>query len=175
MVRYDLNLFEVWKPIPEHPNYDVSSEGRIWSHKTQKVLKQHTNQKGYYRVRMDNKMYSVARLVCMAFLPNENKDLTEVNHIDEDKSNNSINNLEWCNREYNVNYGNRMQKQRYTCYSRGLWNQEYEGLDVKTRRSKYKEDHKEQVKLNKKKNYLKNRSYYLEYYKQWRQNKKNKK
>lgn len=49
------------------------------------------------------KHYSVHRLVAEAFLPNPQK-LPEVNHKDENTMNNSVNNLEWCTREYNINY-----------------------------------------------------------------------
>ena len=48
----------------------------------------------------------------------------------------------------------------------------YVGLSEKERRRQYKQDHKEKVKEYKKNNYMKNRDYYLAYYKQWRQNKK---
>ena len=141
MVRYDLNLFEVWKPIPGYEGmYDASTEGRIWSHNTNRILKQTPNQKGYYRVRLKDSLMSVARLVCMTF--NQNPD------------------------------GSRGDKQRETCYDKGLWNPNYAGLNEKDRRRQYKQDHKEKVKEYKKKDYLKNREHYLAYYKQYYQNKK---
>lgn len=173
MVRYDLNLFEVWKPIPGYEGmYDVSTEGRVWSHKTNRILKQSPNQKGYYRVKMEGKSMAVARLVCMTF--NQNPDpehLTEVNHINEDKRDNRFCNLEWCDRKYNVNYGTGTQRRLKKAYESGRANPAYEGLSEKERRRQYKQDHKEKVKEYKKNNYMKNRDYYLAYYKQWRQNK----
>lgn len=121
MVRYDLNLFEVWKPIPGYEGmYDVSTEGRVWSHKTNRILKQSPNQKGYYRVKMEGKSMAVARLVCMTF--NQNPDpehLTEVNHINEDKRDNRFCNLEWCDRKYNVNYGTGTQRRLKKAYESG--------------------------------------------------------
>ena len=55
------------------------------------------------------KTYLVHRLVASTFIDNPNN-YKEINHIDEDKTNNKISNLEWCSRIYNVNYGNRTLK-----------------------------------------------------------------
>ena len=52
------------------------------------------------------KTYRVHRLVAKAFIDNPEK-LPQINHIDENKSNNQVNNLEWCTAKYNVNYGDR--------------------------------------------------------------------
>lgn len=113
---------EVWKPIAGYEDlYEVSSEGRVKSlvrfvnrkngrkqFVKEKIIIQHDNGKGYCRVRLakngKNKAYAVHRLVAFSFIPNP-KQLREVNHIDEDKSNNTVENLEWCDRVYNMNYG----------------------------------------------------------------------
>ena len=55
------------------------------------------------------KAHLVHRLVAKAFIPNPDQ-LCEVNHKDENKLNNTVNNLEWCNSEYNCNYGMRNKK-----------------------------------------------------------------
>lgn len=114
---------EEWRPIPNYIGYyEVSNIGNVRSvdrlvtysngvqrvHKG-KILKQDINYKGYHRVRLQkdgkSKSFSVHRLVALAFIPNPNS-LPQVNHIDENKSNNCVSNLEWCTSEYNNNYGN---------------------------------------------------------------------
>lgn len=119
---------EEWKPVPvdEFKNYyEVSSFGRVRS-KTYvqyrnvggknrpytvrgKVLSQTTNF-GYKLVHLSvnghSKYFRVHRLVAAAFIPNPDN-LPQINHRDEDKQNNNVNNLEWCSSKYNVNYGTR--------------------------------------------------------------------
>jgi len=80
-------------------NYFVDKEGRVYSNRKFNnitELKQYTNgHKGYSKVTINKKNYFVHRLVAIAFLENpENKKI--VNHIDGDKSNNHVSNLEWC-------------------------------------------------------------------------------
>lgn len=109
---------EIWKMIPGYEGlYMVSSLGRVKSlnyHRTgvEKVLK--PVDKRYLRVRLfskdgTNKLFSVHRLVAMAFIPNPDN-LPEVNHKDENKLNNCVDNLEWCTRKYNANYGTAKQR-----------------------------------------------------------------
>ena len=113
MVRYDLNLFEVWKPIPGFENYEISSEGRVWSRRTNKILSVQDNGKGYKLVKLgsNKNRFLVHRLVCLLFIDNPDPEhLTEVHHINEDKGDNRSCNLEWCDRKYNLNYGRRKSK-----------------------------------------------------------------
>lgn len=80
---------------------------------TNKMLKQAVNKNGYHRVNLYNefgmKSKFVHRLVAEAFIPNpENK--PQVNHSDEDKSNNMVSNLNWMTATENNNYGTRTER-----------------------------------------------------------------
>ena len=89
---------EVWKHLANYENYEVSSFGQVRNKKTSRILKPACNG-GYMSVGLSNvgktKSHSVHRLVALTFLDNpENK--PQVNHKDKNRSNNNINNLEWC-------------------------------------------------------------------------------
>ena len=106
---------EIWKDKKDYEgHYQVSNLGRVKSIKFGKeiILKQKING-GYYSVNLSKngivKTYFVHRLVAEAFIPNPNN-YKEVNHKDEDKSNNIVTNLEWCDRKYNQNYGTKNEK-----------------------------------------------------------------
>ena len=97
------------KDIKEYEGlYAVTSCGRVWSYKSKKFLKPFDNG-GYLQVILSKdgkpKLYSVHRLVAETYLDNPDN-LPQVNHKDEDKANNCINNLEWCTAAYNTNYSN---------------------------------------------------------------------
>lgn len=90
---------EIWKTIEDFPNYEVSTFGNIKNKTTGKMFKLQKNYSGYLKVSLlnnDRKTICciVHRLVCKAFINNpENK--PTVNHIDRNRSNNHIQNLEW--------------------------------------------------------------------------------
>ena len=93
-------------------NYQITDDGRVWSKKSKKFLKP-IDIGGYKRVTLySDKMHLkfIHRLVAEAFIPNP-FNLPEINHKDENKSNNKIENLEWCDRKYNASYGKRTQNQ----------------------------------------------------------------
>ena len=104
---------EKWKDIFGYDGmYQVSDLGRVRSRKSGewKVLKPRKTNWGYLRVMLckdgNPKNYMVHRLVAHAFIENDNLFNTEVNHINEIKTDNRVVNLEWCNRQYNNTYNN---------------------------------------------------------------------
>lgn len=105
---------EEWRDIIGYEGlYQVSNLGRV-KNKHDKILKQQIR-KGYCEVGLyknnskQPKLYKVHRLVAESFILNPNN-LPCVNHKDENKKNNKIFNLEWCNHNYNDNYGTRNEK-----------------------------------------------------------------
>lgn len=113
---------EVWKNIINFEDYyQISNYGRVKSleriifrknnttyFQKERIMKLTTNKNGYLYItlRKNNKVktFLVHRLVAQAFISNPNN-LPEINHKDEDKTNNRIENLEWCTNLYNENYG----------------------------------------------------------------------
>ena len=121
---------EIWKTVKNYPNYLISNLGNVKSVQRtriigrnkfvqkEKILKQHILN-GYAYVYLTKnseiKGFRVHRLVAEAFIPNINE-YPCVNHKDEDKTNNCVDNLEWCTHKYNNNYGdfkNKIAKSRY--------------------------------------------------------------
>ena len=98
------------KPYPQDLNYLVYPDGRIWSIRRKIFLSPFISKQGYYRVSLSNhKKYFVHRLVAETFIDNPDN-LPQINHKDENKLNNNVDNLEWCTNSYNVNYGTRNKK-----------------------------------------------------------------
>ena len=102
-----------YKTIPNFPNYLIFDDGRVWSLAKHVFLKQRITWGGYYTVGLKNKEQSasrfVHRLLAEAFIPNPNN-YKVVNHKNENKLNNSLDNLEWCNAKYNTNYGTGIER-----------------------------------------------------------------
>lgn len=111
---------EVWKKIDDR--YSISNLGNVKSNYANKerILNPYKDARGYLKVDLrhgkDRKTMFVHRLVAIAFIPNSSPEaLKEVNHKDEDKTNNNVDNLEWCTTEYNCNYGTRNQRKAKNC------------------------------------------------------------
>ena len=100
---------EIWKDCKGYEGlYQVSNLGRIWSIKGQRYLKGCEDKDGYLRINLKAKngkakTERVHRLVAIAFIPNP-LGLPVVNHKDENKQNNAVDNLEWCSVRYNNIY-----------------------------------------------------------------------
>lgn len=107
---------EIWKNIAGFERlYQVSSFGRVKSFygKKEHILKAQKISHGYlnvilYKDGIKNN-WLVHRLVANAFIPNPDN-LPMINHKDENKQNNLVSNLEWCDANYNINYGTRKQR-----------------------------------------------------------------
>ena len=107
---------EIWKDKKDYEgHYQVSNFGKVKSIKfgKEKILKLNKDKDGYLQVTLCKnnikKVYKVHRLVAEAFLDNP-YNLSQVNHKDEDKTNNNVDNLEWCDRLYNVRYGTGIER-----------------------------------------------------------------
>lgn len=89
--------------IKDFPNYEINRLGIIKNKKTNKPVKVFVNNQ-YYRVNLRNngkvKLIYLHRILASAFIPNPNN-LPEINHIDGDKLNYSLDNLEWCDSQQN--------------------------------------------------------------------------
>lgn len=86
----------------------VSSKGRVIT-RNKGVNYGSNHDIGYKQVRWKGKKYLVHRLVAECFLDNPNN-LPMINHKDENKANNCVENLEWCDAKYNNNYGTRIER-----------------------------------------------------------------
>lgn len=106
----------------QETSYSVTEDGKIWSFKTMKFLKPHINDCGYEIVTISycningeriQKQKKIHRLVAEAYVKNNDPEKNKVvNHIDENKSNNHKNNLEWCTPSTNTRKSTKLQKNR---------------------------------------------------------------
>jgi hypothetical protein len=84
-------------------DYLINKSGQIWSNKSRKFLKTQLH-RGYYKITIMQKHFYVHRLLALTFIPkHESKEELVVNHIDSNKLNNILDNLEWVTQKENVN------------------------------------------------------------------------
>lgn len=137
-----MSVKEIWNDISGYENvYAISTNGRIkrlertisnsgtiggYCTLKEKILKPRVNKKrhGYCEISLklnkQEKRFKVHRLVALTFIPNP-FNLPEVNHIDGNKENNTINNLEWCTSKENKKHG----------WENGLYNSEHRKVPIK--------------------------------------------
>lgn len=138
---------EEWKSIPGYEGlYEISSYGRVKSldryvkvksksYRLQKgkMLSPIKNKYGYLQVFLccngKYKIISVHRLVALTFIPNPDN-LPMINHKDEVKTNNSVDNLEWCTEKYNSNYKGVLKRRSQRMKENGI----YEKIALKIRK-----------------------------------------
>ena len=127
-------LKETWAKINGWPNYEVSTYGNVRNVKTGRILKPIKRPNGYLKVDLFNNnvqsQQSIHVLVAKTFLPDtgHNPDGSimvgyhQVNHKDENKENNNLLNLEWCDSKYNMNYSDtfRKQQKKVQCIETGI-------------------------------------------------------
>lgn len=100
-------MAEEYKELKEFPGYLIYNTGKIYSLKINRFLKQTDDKHGYLQVTLykgtkkSRTTIKVHILVAKAFISNPDH-YTEINHIDCNKYNNNVTNLEWCSREYNM-------------------------------------------------------------------------
>ena len=121
-VKENLQMKENWKKIEGFDGkYYISTNGEIYSVPAKRILKTCISNTGYELVclRSPNgkrKQYTVHRLVALTFLPNP-ENLPIINHKDENKLNNKVENLEWCTYSYNNTYGEHLNKKSRTLHN----------------------------------------------------------
>lgn len=133
-------MTEIWKDVVGFEGfYQVSnlgrvksigrydSRGRFWGEQLKKTK---PNNRGYIQIsfhKHGKEYYKLLhRVVAEAFIPNSDN-LPQVNHIDEDKNNNAVENLEWCTNLYNRHYGDG--------YQRSVQNHDYESMGKRQRKA----------------------------------------
>ena len=144
---------EQWKDIKEYEGlYKISNLGKVkkvsrkkkgrgtkcYGYTKELILKPDMSKQGYLRATLyingKGKKYLIHRLVGAAFIENPNN-FPQINHKDENKSNNNIINLEWCNAKYNSNYGTGKTRAVLNADKiKRVANTDYKAIGVKTQK-----------------------------------------
>ena len=123
-------------------------------HKPEIILSPKNNGTGYFIVCLyknkTHKYYLIHRLVALTFIPNPDS-LPCVNHKDEDKTNNRVDNLEWCDHKYNMNYKGVLKRRSQRMKENGIYEKnalkrrkypDTVGLDEKEYRNYYMREYR---------------------------------
>ena len=97
---FDTNKKEFWKPVYGYENYEISNLGRVRTELKQILKPDNINH--YLYVRLNGHKVSIHRLMMKTFQPIDNAEEMQVNHIDGNKHNNQLDNLEWCTNSENI-------------------------------------------------------------------------
>jgi hypothetical protein len=113
---------EIWRSIDGYDNYEVSTHGRVRNAATARILKPFIQSSGYlqvslYKDKKERKFY-IHRLVAQEFIDNPD-DKQFADHIDNDRTNNSVNNLRWASGK--ENQGNRLKQQNTSSKYKGVY------------------------------------------------------
>ena len=171
-------MIEEWRPIVGFEGlYEVSNTGQVRNCRG-KLLRPGLNHNGYLKCVLckkgKTKTIYIHRLVAQAFLSNPDN-LPQVNHKDEDKTNNSVDNLEWCDSKYNVNYGSAQDKRVKTNITNGRFKYNgYKSVEYREYKKKYREKNKEKIRETKRKWYEKNKEKIMEQKREYYENNKEK-
>ena len=113
---------EEFKKIDDYDNYEVSNFGNVRNTNTNRILKPRKKREGYYYVGLCKNCtttnFYIHRLVGYAFIPNP-ENLREIDHINQDKANNSMSNLRWVSRSNNCR--NKPKKQNTSSKYMGVY------------------------------------------------------
>lgn len=142
------------KTIMGFEEYLITTCGKVWSLKSKRFLKNQTDRYGYYYVHLQTKgkekKYKIHRLVALAYIPNpENK--PQVNHIDGNKLNNSVSNLEWVTAKENTEHAWKTGLQKMTDEQRAkisstrIRNRLSKGKNNPMYGKKFSDEHREKI------------------------------
>ena len=175
---------EEWKNVIGYEGlYEVSNKGNVRNVRRNTLLKLSKTNYGYIQVYLYKNGIrtglKVHRLVAQAFIPNPDN-LPEVNHKDENPINNSVNNLEWCDHKYNVNYGHRTENAINTRVKNGYADPDFIGFGLNEKEYMkeynriYRENNRDKLIEYSKRYYQEHKKELYEKNKEWRENNREK-